>query len=132
MSTAQRLFIGYGTVIVVVGFVLGTILGAQRMKAPAIRNLATAHVETLLQSVLHFGLAFAIGAVGYQSLTATWAAVLLVAGSALQATGVTLNWLTKTTDQFAQRSPGFKFNSASTFVIWPGLALVAWGILSRL
>jgi hypothetical protein len=45
---------------------------------------------------------------------------------------VTLNWLTKTGDQFAQRSPGFKINSASTFVMWPGLLLAAWGILTRI
>lgn len=132
MSTAQRLFIGYGTVVLVVGFVLGTLLGLLRMKAPAIRNLATAHVETLMQAGMHFGLAFVVGLVGFNSTTATWAASLLVIGSAMQAVGVTLNWLTKTEDQFAQRSPGFKINSASTFVMWPGLILAAWGILSRL
>jgi hypothetical protein len=132
MSTAQRLFIGYGTVILVVGFVLGTMLGMLRMKAPAIRNLATAHVETLMQAAMHFGLAFVVGIVGFSSTSATWAAALLVVGSAMQAIGVTLNWLTKTADQFAQRSPGFKINSMSTFVMWPGLILAAWGILSRL
>jgi hypothetical protein len=132
MTTAQRLLIGYGTIILVVGFVLGTLLGMLRMKAPAIRNLATAHVETLMQAAMHFGLAFAVGIVGFNSTTATWAASLLVAGSAMQAIGVTLNWLTKTGDQFAQRSPGFKINSASTFVMWPGLILAVWGILSRL
>lgn len=132
MSTAQRLFIGYGIVILAVGFVLGTVLGMLRMKVPAIRNLATAHVETLIQASTHFGLAFAVGIVGFDSTAATWAAVLLVVGSAMQAAGVTLNWLTKTGDQFAQRSPGFKLNSASTFVIWPGLVLAGWGILSRL
>ena len=132
MSTAQRLFVGYGTVILVVGFVLGTVLGGLRMKTPAIRNLATAHVETLMQASMHLGLAFAVGIVGFNSAAATWAAGLLVVGSAMQAAGVTLNWLTKTGDQFAQRSPGFKLNSASTFVMWPGLVLVVWGILSRL
>ncbi len=132
MSTAQRLFIGYGTVILMAGFVLGTLLGMLRMKVPAIRNLATAHVETLMQASMHFGLAFVVGMVGFRSTAATWAAALLVAGSAMQATGVTLNWLAKTGDQFAERSPGFKLNSASTFVMWPGLVLSAWGILSRL
>lgn len=132
MSTAQRLFIGYGTVILVVGFVLGTMLGMLRMKAPAIRSLATAHVETLMQAAMHFGLAFVVGIVGFSSTAATWAAALLVAGSAMQAIGVTMNWLTKTADQFAQRSSGFKINSMSTFVMWPGLVLAAWGILSRL
>ena len=132
MSTAQRVFIGYGTIILVLGFVLGTVLGMVRMKAPPGRNLATAHVETLMQAAMHFGLAFAVGAVGYRSTAATWGAWLVVAGSAMQAGGVTLNWLTKTTDQFAQRSPGFKVNSLSTFVIWPGLAVTGYGILTNL
>ncbi len=132
MSTAQRVLIGYGTVILLVGFALGTILGMLRTKAPQVRSLATAHVETLMQASLHLGLAFAIGAVGFRSPAATWAAWLLLAGSAMQATGVTLNWITRTGDQFAERSPGMKINSLSTFVIWPGVAIIAWGILTRL
>jgi len=132
MSTAQRVLVGYGTVIMLVGFVLGTALGMLRRQAPAIRALATAHTETLMQSAMHFGIAFAIGAVGFDSGWSVWGAWLLVAGSALQATGVTLNWITKTTDQFAQRSPGFLLNSSSTFVIWPGLLIIAVGILGKL
>ena len=61
-----------------------------------------------------------------------WGAVLLVIGSAMQATGVTLNWLTKTKDQFAERSPGFFINSASTFVFMPGLIITVIGILTNL
>ena len=132
MSTAQRLFVGYGTVILVVGFVLGTLLGIVRMHAPAARNLAVAHVETLMQAAMHFGLAFVVGLVGFDSRAATWAALLLVVGSAMQAAGATLNWVTKTGDQFAQRSPGFLLNSASSFLTWPGLVLAAVGILTRL
>jgi hypothetical protein len=132
VSTAQRVFLGYGTVILVVGFVLGTVLGMVRMKAPPIRALATAHVETLMQAAMHFGLAFAVGAVGFDSTAATWGAWLLVIGSAMQAIGVTINWLTKTTDQFAQRSPGFLINSTSTFIIWPGLLITGYGILNNL
>jgi hypothetical protein len=132
MSSAQRVFLGYGTVILVVGFGLGTVLGMLRMKTPSIRALATAHVETLMQAAMHFGLAFAVGAVGFDSSAATWGAWLLVAGSAMQATGVTLNWITNTTDQFAQRSPGFLVNSFSTFIIWPGLLITGYGILDNL
>ena len=132
MYTAQRVLIGYGTVILLVGFVLGTILGMLRIKAPQIRSLATAHVETLMQAALFLGLAFAIGAVGFRSAASTWGAWLLLAGSAMQAAGVTLNWITNTGDQFAERSPGMKVNSLSTFVIWPGAAIIAWGILTRL
>jgi hypothetical protein len=65
MTTAQRLFIGYGTAVLVVGFALGTVLGLVRLKAPDARSLATAHVETLMQASLHLALAFAVGAVGF-------------------------------------------------------------------
>jgi len=77
-------------------------------------------------------LAFAVGAVGFDSTAATWGAWLLVIGSAMQAAGVTLNWITHTADQFAQRSPGFLVNSSSTFVIWPGLLIIAIGTLTNL
>ena len=132
MSTAQRVFVGYGTVVLVVGFVLGTALGMLRAKASSVRALATAHVETLMQAAMHFGLAFAVGAVGYHSTAATWGAWLVVIGSAMQATGVTVNWITKTTDQFAERSPGFVVNSLSTFIVWPGLLITVSGILTNL
>jgi hypothetical protein len=132
MSTAQRVFVGYGTIILAVGFVLGTVLGMRRMNTPHVRTLATAHVETLMQAAMHLGLAFAVGVVGFSSSAATWGAWLLVAGSAMQATGVTLNLVTHTDDQFATRAPGFVVNSLSSFVIWPGLVITAWGILSRL
>jgi len=132
MSTAQRVFLGYGVVILGVGFALGTVLGMMRMKAPAVRSLATAHTETLMQAALHFGLAFAVGAVGFRSTGATWGAWLLVVGSAMQATGAILNCITRTTDQFADRSPGFVVNSLSSFAMWPGLLITGYGILANL
>jgi hypothetical protein len=132
MSTAQRIFIAYGTSVLIVGFGLGTVLGMLRLKMPATRNLATAHVETLMQAAMHFALAFAIGAVGFHSGAATIGAWLLVASSGAQALGVISNWLLKVGDQFAERSLGFYFNSASTVAALPGLAIIASGILRRL
>lgn len=132
MTSAQQVLIAYGTIVLLVGFSLGAILGFARMKKPSLRNLATAHVETLMQSAMHLGLAFAIGATGFDSTLATWGAILLVIGSGMQALGVTLNWLTKTGDQFAERSPGFMLNSASGLIIWPGVLILAVGILTNL
>ena len=132
MSSAERLLISYGTIVLIAGFVLGTVLGMLRMRSPVIRTLNAAHVETLMQAAMHLGLAFAFGAVGFTSTAAMWAAVLLVVGSAMQAIGATLNWTTHTRDQFAERSPGWILNSLSTFVSWPGLILAAWGILTHL
>jgi hypothetical protein len=50
----------------------------------------------------------------------------------MQALGVTINWLQNVGDQFAKHSVGFYSNSASTFVAIPGLAVVAYGILTRI
>ncbi len=132
MTTAQQLFIGYGTIILAVGFGLGVTLGMLRASQPDIRSLASAHLETLMQSALHYGLAFAFGAVGFDSGWATSAAWLLVIGSAMQAIGATSNWLTKTSDQFAERSPGWIINSASTFAMLPGVLIGVGGILRNL
>jgi hypothetical protein len=85
-----------------------------------------------MQSAMHLGVAFAIAAVGFPSAAATWAAALLVVGSAMQAAGVTLNWLTRAEDEFTDRSPGFVLNSTSSLAIWPGLAILWWGVVSRL
>lgn len=132
MSNAQNLFVIYGTVVLLVGLGLGTILGFLRMKNPPIRTLATAHVETLMQAPIHLGLAFAVGAVGFESSWATWGAGLFVVGSGLQAIGVTLNWITNSADQFADRSPGFYVNSVSTYAAMPGAIIIAVGVLSNI
>jgi hypothetical protein len=130
MSSAQRVLV-YGMIVLLFGLGLGTALGVLRMKRPPIRTLATAHVETLMQASLHLGLAFAVGAVGFESGWANWGAGLFVAGSGLQAIGVTTNWLTKTVDQFAERSPGFYLNSLSTYAAVPGAVILAVGVLAN-
>ncbi len=130
MTTAQQILIGYATIALSAGFLLGVILGAVRSKQSSARNLATAHVETLLQGAVLLGVAFALGLTDFDGRLATWGATLLAIGSAMQAVGVTLNWITGTVDQFAERSPGFLLNSASTFAAVPGLAILAYGILS--
>lgn len=85
-----------------------------------------------MQGAMHLGLAAAVGATAFDSTLATWGAILLAIGSGMQASGVTLNWITKTGDQFAEKSPGFVINSMSTFVIFPGLLILAYGILTNL
>jgi len=132
VSTAQRIFIAYGIVILLVGFGLGTALGAVRMKSPAARALATAHVETLMQAAMHLALAFAVGAVNFGTSVATVGAWLLVAASATQALGATINWITNVGDQFAERSVGFYLNSSATLIALPGVAIIGYGILHRL
>ena len=132
MSHAQRLLVIYGVVILLIGVGLGATLGLLRMNRPPIRTLATAHVETLVQAPIHIGLAYIVGLVGFDSTWATWGAVLFIAGSAMQASGATLNWITNAADQFAERSPGFYLNSASTLPSLGGAAILAAGTLTRI
>lgn len=132
MSNAQQLFVVYGIIILLGGLGLGTTLGFLRMKHPPIRTLSTAHVETLMQAPIHLGLGFAVGAVGFGSRWATWGAGLFMVGSGMQSIGVTLNWITNTADQFADRSPGFYLNSLSTYAVLPGAIITAAGVLSNI
>ena len=132
MSTAQQVLVSYGVIVLLLGLGLGTVLGFLRMSRPPIRTLSTAHVETLMQSSVVLGLAFAIGLVGFDSTWATWGAALFAGGGAMQAAGVTLNWITDSTDQFADRSPGFYLNSISTWPLLAGAIIIASGVLSNL
>lgn len=129
MNDAAQILLTYGVLVMALGFVLGVILGMLRMTKPPIRNLHIAHVETLMQAGLILGLAFAVSYVGFDSGWATLGAWLLVVGSAMQATGVTLNWLQDVTDQFAEKSIGWLINSASSSASIPGMGILVIGVL---
>ena len=133
MSTAQDVLVTYGLLALLYGLILGIPLARARMNAPAAsRHLVSTHVSALMQGPLHLGVAFALGAVAFDSTLAVVAAALLVAGSALELGGGTVNWLLATGDQFAERSPGFLLNSLTGPLAIPGLALLAYGVVTRL
>lgn len=133
MSTAQKLLVGYGVVVLAYGFLLGVPLAAARMKTPAAsRHLVTTHLSGLMQGPIHFGFAFALGAVSFDSGLATAAAALVVAGSLAEIAGGTTNWLQGTGDQFSERSIGFRINSLTGLLAVPGALIIAIGVLARL
>lgn len=133
MSTAQQILVVYGVVIIAYGFVLGVPLAAARSKSPhASRHLVTTHLSALMQGPVCLGLAFAFGATTFTSTAATIAAVMVVAGLTLEALGGTANWLQSVTDQFAEKSLGFRLNSASGPVAIIGIAIAAVGVISGL
>ena len=80
MTTATQLFITYGLIVLILGFTLGSALGAIRSKQSSARSLAMAHVETLMQGSMHLGMGFAVSASGWDSQWATIGALLLVVG----------------------------------------------------
>ena len=133
MSTAQNLLVGYGVIVLTYGLLLGIPLAASRSKAPqASRHLVTAHLSGLMQSPIALGLAFAIGAVSFDSTLATVAAALVVGGLAVEAAGGTVNWLKGTGDQFEEKGTGFKLNALSGPLAIPGAVIIAVAVLSKL
>jgi hypothetical protein len=114
MSTAARLLVGYGMVVIGYGLLLGVPMARARSGAPqAPRHLVTTHLSALMQGPVALGVAFGLTTAGVDSGWATVAAVALVVGLALEALGGTLNWILATGDQFAERSPGFLANAVS-------------------
>lgn len=133
MSTAQNLLVGYGVIVLTYGLLLGVPLAAARAKAPqASRHLVTAHLSGLMQGPVALGLAFAIGAVSFDSTLATVAAALVVAGLVAETLGGTLNWLRGTGDQFAQKGVGFWFNALSGPPAITGALIITVTVVSKL
>lgn len=133
MTNAQQLFVAYGVIAITYGVLLGSVLAAVRASSPeAPKHLVTTHLEGLMQGPMHLGLAFAVGVTGFDSGAATVAAVLLVVGSGLNLLGNLTNWLMKTGDQFAERSPGFLLNAGSGPLITVGTLMISIGVLANL
>ncbi len=133
MTTAQSIFLVYGVVALTYGFVLGIPLAASRMKAPhASRHLVTTHLAAIIQGAVHLGLVVAIGFADVSTGLAVAAAWLIVAGSSFEIVGGTLNWLSGTGDQFAEKSLGFRFNSLVGPPSIIGILIVAFGVVRAL
>ena len=133
MSTAQNLLVGYGVIVLTYGLLLGVPLAAARWKSPqASRHLVTSHLSGLMQGPVALGLAFAIGAVSFDSTLATVAAALVVGGLAVETLGGTINWLQRTGDQFAEKGAGFRFNAMSGPLAIPGALIITVAVLSKL
>jgi hypothetical protein len=133
MSTAQNLLVGYGVIVVTYGLLLGVPLAAARSKSPqASRHLVTSHLSGLMQGPVALGLAFAIGAVSFDSTLATVAAGLVVGGLAVETLGGTINWLQRTGDQFVEKGAGFRLNAMSGPLAIPGVLIITVAVLSKL
>ena len=133
MSTAQSILLVYGVTVLAYGFVLGIPLDAARMKAPqASRHLANGHLSAIIQGGVYLGLAFAIGFTDLTNGWATAAAWLLVVGSGFAIIGDTINWLSKTGDQFAERSLGLMVSSVVGPTTISGKAIVLAGVIRAL
>ena len=114
----------------VLSFVLGWVLSAQRLKGPMEphRWLLVAHEVSLQEGLLLLGCAVALNYATLSSTMASAGAALLVAASVFQDFSGIINWLRRTGDQFAERSTGWKLASVNAVLNTAGLAIVAYGV----
>jgi hypothetical protein len=131
MNTAQRILLVYGSLSIVYGMALGIPLSGIRMSHPtAPRHLVTAHLSALMQGAMHLGLSVAVGFATLTPWVLTASAVALVGGSTLFVAGVTVNWLMKVGDHFAERSRGWYLLSASGPLHLAGALVILVGVTS--
>ena len=133
MNTAQNIFLVYGVVVLAYGFMLGVPLAAARIKAPQVsRHLVTTHLSAIIQGGVHLGLAFAAGTLEVQGgwiITAAW---LIVAASVFEIVGGTVNWLSRSGDQFAEKTLGFRFNALVGPPAIIGILIFVVGVLQAI
>jgi hypothetical protein len=133
MSTAVRVLVSFGVIVIAYGLVLGVPLARVRAAHPvAPRHLVTTHLSALMQGPVALGSAYALSVSGFDSDVATVAAWVFVTGLALEVIGGTTNWLTNTGDQFAERSAGLKVNTVSGPLSLAGGLAIAVGVLTSM
>jgi len=131
---AARILVAGGVANLVLSFLLGWVLSANRIKEPIDRHrwLLVAHEVALQEGLLLLGLAVALG---FARLSPAWAvrgAWLLVAASVFQDFSGITNWLRRTGDQFAEKSLGWIFASINAVLNTAGLLIVAAGVARAL
>lgn len=130
--SAEVLLVG-GMLVLLYGFILGVPMAMARMKSPtAPRHLVNTHLEALMAGAALLGLSLAASYSTLGDGLERLAAWLLVAGSVSTLAGGTVNWLTKTDDAFAARSPGFYLQAVGGPVILLGGILMALGVLKAI
>ena len=133
MESSVKILIVAGTLVLTYGFLLGIPMGQARMKGPtAPRHLVTTHLEALMAGAALLGLSVAASYSTLPSGLEALAAWLVVGGVALSLAGGTTNWLMKTDDPFAARSPGFYLQAASGPLMVLGGLLLSAGVLKAL
>jgi hypothetical protein len=133
METAARVLIAGGVLNLGYGALTGLIISSVRRRSPeANRFLVLAHLGPLMQGPMLLGLAVATGLSSLSGGVETFAAWLLVAGSAGIAAGDTLHWLGGVGDAFAERPPGFYLQSVGGIVTAVGLLIVIVGVFRGL
>ena len=131
LAHAIRILVAGGVANVVLSFALGWVLSVVRLREPIGKHhwLLVAHEVSLQEGLLLLGLGYALGFARLSPGLAGAAAWMLVAASAFQDASGILNWLTRTDDQFAARSPGWMAATVNAILNTVGLGIIAWGVI---
>jgi hypothetical protein len=133
VETSVKVLITAGTFVLLYAFVLGLPMAQARMKSPtAPRHLVNTHLEALQAGAVLLGLSLAASFGTLDFALENTAAWLLTAGVASTLVGGTLNWQTSAGDTFAEKSPGFYFQSLGGPLILVGGLILAIGVLKAL
>lgn len=133
-SHAVRVLVLGGVANLVLSFALGWLLSMKRMKEPAARHhwLLVAHTVALQEGLLLLALGWAVTFAAVASTAAAVGAWLVVVASIFQDASGIANWLTRTDDQFAARSPGWVLASVNAVLNTAGLAILSYGVVRGL
>lgn len=133
METAAKILIVGGVLNIAYGFLTGLFFANVRMRsAEAPKYLVTAHVGPLMQGPMLLGLALAVNLSTLPAGVETFAASLLVAGSALVAAADTLCWVQGVEDAFAERPLGFYLATIQVVLASVGLLILTVGVFRGL
>ncbi len=133
-SCAVKVLILGGLANLVLSFALGWILSMHRMRGPMEphRWLLVAHEVSLQEGLMLLALSPAAAWAQLPAWLMTLGASLLVAASVFQDFSGIANWLRRTSDQFAERSLGWKLASVNAVLNTAGLAIVVTGAVRGL
>jgi hypothetical protein len=130
---ASQILIVAGLIVLMYGFLLGIPMVMSREKAStAPRYLVAAHLAALIQGGMLLALTIAIDFSVLSSWIETVIAILFTGGVVLFDLGLTLNWLQRVEDSFAERSLGYRISSFGTPLVLISAGILLYGVLSAL
>lgn len=134
VSCAVKLLVLGGLANLVLSFLLGWILSMHRMRGPMEphRWLLVAHEVSLQEGIMLLALSIAAAWARLPPWLVTTGAAMLVAASVFQDLSGIANWLRRTSDQFAEKSLGWKLASANAVLNTAGLAILVVGAVRGL
>ena len=134
-DTAAKILILGGLASLLFAFIMGFVLSQVRLKDPMVdqSKLMQVHIVALWEGFMLLGLVWAVALSDLSSGWETLAAILLIAGGALQLTGNFLGWKRNIENLFAPpRGFVYKVAAANAVLQTAGLAILIIGAIGGL